>query len=129
MYIALLQRDYIYFILFDRYKKQLNRNNILKFNRNLISYYLYLLNLLLLCYVFGRAFLVSMFEPGKHYVTKKSALLITVLISTLIALILGSRIYPSTEGIAQRKLLLSLIMNSIFLLLAFLMLLEGVLIV
>lgn len=88
-----------------------------------------IVNSIMISYVFGRAFLVSMFEPGKHYTTKTSILLIVVILIGLVGLHYAANLYPSFDKLPRRKLITSIALNLTFVLIAFLMLLLGALIV
>lgn len=73
--------------------------------------------------------LISLFEPGKQYVTKTSMLLVVVIIVGFIGIYFASRYYEASAEHNSKKIKISIVVNVLAIMLAFLMLLQGALIV
>jgi hypothetical protein len=84
-----------------------------------------LFDTLILIYIFGRVFYTSLFDAAKYVATNSSVLLLMVVVFSFIGIFLGVRYYESGAGTYKGKIKISLIMNSIYLLVVFLLLLEG----
>ena len=80
-------------------------------------------------YIFANIFLVSLLKPDEHVETKTSIVFLYVLMSSFLGIILGVRYIDRSLDADRRKIIISLIGNSIYTLLVFLLLLLGALIV